>query len=89
MDLTRDFFEDNVKPHLASVPGISEVSVFGGAERQIQILVDPARLAQRGLSLLDVRTAIRGRNRDRSGGEIDAGKRQYLLRTVGRFDRSR
>ena len=85
IDLSRDFFEDNVKPHLASVPGISEVSVFGGAERQVQILVDPARLAQRGLSLLDVRAAIRSRNRDRSGGEVDSGKRQYLLRTVGRF----
>ena len=86
MDMTLDYVEDNVKPRLASVSGISEVNVFGGAERQIQILVDPARLAQRGLSLGDVREAVRSRNRDRSGGEIDSGKRQYLLRTVGRFE---
>jgi len=86
MDMTLDFVEDNVKPRLASVPGVSEVNVFGGAERQIQILVDPARLAQRGLSLTDVREAIRSRNRDRSAGEIDSGKRQYLMRTVGRFE---
>ncbi|GAB3279369.1 efflux RND transporter permease subunit [Parahaliea aestuarii] len=86
MDLSRDFLEDNVKPRLARVPGVSEVSVWGGAERQVQILIDPARLAQRGLSLADVRNAIRSRNRDRSGGEIESGKRQYLLRTVGRFD---
>lgn len=86
MDMTLDFVADNVKPRLAGVPGVSEVSVFGGAERQIQILVDPARLAQRGLSLTDVREAIRGRNRDRSAGEIDSGKRQYLMRTIGRFE---
>lgn len=86
MDLMRDFLEDNVKPRLARVPGVSEVSVWGGAERQVQILIDPARLAQRGLSLSDVRSAIRSRNRDRSGGEIESGKRQYLLRTVGRFE---
>jgi multidrug efflux pump subunit AcrB len=86
MGLTLDFVEDTVKPRLASVAGISEVGVWGGVERQIQILVDPARLAQRGLSLLDVREALRSRNRDRSGGTIDAGKRQYLLRTVGRFE---
>ena len=86
MDMTLDFVDDNVKPRLASVPGVSEVNVFGGAERQIQILVDPARLAQRGLSLTDVREAIRSRNRDRSAGEIDSGKRQYLMRTVGRFE---
>ncbi len=86
MGLALDFVEDNVKPRLASVAGISEVGVYGGVERQIQILVDPARLAQRGLSLIDVREALRSRNRDRSGGTIDAGKRQYLLRTVGRFE---
>jgi multidrug efflux pump subunit AcrB len=85
MDLTLDFVEDNVKPRMARVPGVSEVNVYGGAERQVQILVDPARLAQRGLTLGDVREAIRSRNRDRSGGEIESGKRQYLLRTVGRF----
>lgn len=84
--LSFDFFEDAAKPRLASVPGISEVSIFGGVEKQIQILVDPARLAQRGLTLLDVRTALRSRNRDRSGGMVDAGKRQYLLRTIGRFE---
>ncbi len=85
MDLMRDFLEDNVKPRVSRVPGISEVSVWGGAERQVQILIDPARLAQRGLTLSDVRNAIRSRNRDRSGGEIESGKRKYLLRTVGRF----
>ncbi len=86
IDLMLDFVEDNVKPQISKVPGISEVSIWGGTERQIQILVDPKRLAQRDLSLLDVREAIRIRNRDQSGGEINSGKRQYLLRTIGRFD---
>ena len=86
MDLILDFVEDNVKPRMTRVDGISEVVIYGGAERQVQVLVDSARLAQRGLSLADLRQAIRSRNRDRSGGEIDAGKRQYLLRTIGRFD---
>jgi|AntAceMinimDraft_5_1070358.scaffolds.fasta_scaffold00629_15 multidrug efflux pump subunit AcrB len=86
MGLSLDFVEDTVKPRLASVAGISEVGVYGGVERQIQILVDPARLAQRGLSLIDVRDTLRSRNRDRSGGTVEAGKRQYLLRTVGRFE---
>jgi multidrug efflux pump subunit AcrB len=85
MDLIRDFVEDNVKPRLSRVSGISEVSMSGGAERQMQILIDPARLAQRGLSLPEVRAAIRSRNTDRSGGDVESGKRQYLLRTVGRF----
>ena len=86
IELALDFVEDTVKTRLSRVTGISEVSVFGGVERQVQILVDPARLASRGLSLVDVREALRSRNRDRSGGTVDAGKREYLLRTVGRFE---
>jgi multidrug efflux pump subunit AcrB len=86
LDLARDFLEDNVKPRMASVAGVSEVNLWAGSQRQIQILVDPARLAQRGLSLVDVRNAIRDRNRDRSGGDLNSGKRQYLLRTIGRFE---
>jgi multidrug efflux pump subunit AcrB len=86
LDMMQDFIEDNVKWRMSSVQGVSEVYIRGGAERQIQILIDPAKLAQRGLSLSDVRQAIRSRNRDRSGGEISSGKRQYLLRTIGRFD---
>jgi multidrug efflux pump subunit AcrB len=62
------------------------VSLRGGAQRQVQIIVDPAKLALRGLSLTDVRSAIRERNRDVSAGDINEGKRRFLLRTIGRFD---
>lgn len=85
MDMMRDFMEDNVRTRLSNVTGVSEVSVRGGAERQIRILLDPARLADRGLTITAVRDAIRRRNQDVSGGQIDSGKRRYLLRTVGRF----
>lgn len=86
IELMRDFIEDRVRPRMESVAGVSEVAVGGGADRQMQILVDAASLAQRGLSLVDLRRAITDRNRDISGGEIEAGKRRYLLRTIGRFD---
>jgi multidrug efflux pump subunit AcrB len=86
MDMMRDFIEDNVRTRMSGVPGVSQVSVWGGAERQIRILLNPSKLAQRELGVADVRRAIIARNRDVSGGEIESGKRRYLLRTVGRFD---
>ena len=82
----RDFIDDRVRTRLERVPGVSEVFVYGGTERQVQVFVDPQRLAQRGVSLLELRDALRARNRDVSGGDIDSGKRRYLIRTVGRFD---
>jgi len=86
MDMMRDFVEDNVRVRMETVPGVSQVSVFGGAERQVRVLLDPDRLAERQLTVLDVRDALRQRNRDVSGGEIESGRRRFLLRTVGRFD---
>ncbi len=85
MVMMRDFLEDNVRTRMESVSGVSQVNVWGGAERQVQVLLDPARLAERELSVVDVRRAITERNRDVSGGEIESGKRRYLLRTIGRF----
>jgi multidrug efflux pump subunit AcrB len=85
MVLMQDFIDDQVRTRMETIPGVSLVNVYGGAERQIQILLDPARLSERDITIEDVRRAITERNRDLSGGEIEAGKRRYLLRTVGRF----
>ncbi|NNJ92701.1 MAG: efflux RND transporter permease subunit, partial [Gammaproteobacteria bacterium] len=82
----QDFIEDNVAARMETVPGVSEVRTYGGAERQVQILINPAKLVERNLTISAVRNAIRERNRDISGGEIESGKRRYLLRTIGRFD---
>lgn len=85
MDMINDFVEDQVRTRMERVTGVSQVSVRGGARRQIQIHIDPAKLSQRGLSLTEVRDQIRLRNRDVSAGDLDDGKRRYLVRTVGRF----
>ncbi len=85
IDMLRDFAQDNVRPEMERVAGVSQVSVRGGALYQIQILIDQQKLASRNISLVAVRDAIRSRNKDASAGDIDSGKRRYLLRMVGRF----
>jgi multidrug efflux pump subunit AcrB len=85
MVLMQDFIDDNVRTRMETVPGVSLVNVYGGAERQVQVLLDQERLSERDISIEDVRRAITERNRDISGGEIESGKNSYLLRTVGRF----
>ncbi|MGL4398553.1 MAG: efflux RND transporter permease subunit, partial [Luteolibacter sp.] len=84
-DMMRDFIEDRTRVQLERVPGVSQVEVNGGAQRQIQILVDAPKLAERKITLTDLRDAIRERNVDLSAGDVDSGKRRYLLRTLGRF----
>jgi len=86
VDLLRDFAEDYVRPRMESVEGVSEVRVGGGAQRQIQIKVDEHKLAQRGISLAQLRSAIRSRNKDTSAGDIESGTSRYLLRVTARFE---
>ncbi len=82
----RDFLEDQARVQIERIKGVAEVSMYGGAERQVKIHVDPVKLAERGITLSELRNAIRARNRDVSGGDLDSGKRRYLLRTIGRFE---
>tara|TARA_R110000787_G_scaffold73921_7_gene164521 strand:+ start:9348 stop:12449 length:3102 start_codon:yes stop_codon:yes gene_type:complete len=86
LDMLKDYVEDNVRPRLERVPGVAQVQIRGGASRQIQIAVDTAALAERGMSLPMLRDAIRARNRDRSVGDLDEGKQRFLLRSIGRFE---
>jgi multidrug efflux pump subunit AcrB len=80
-----DYVEDNVRVPVTRVKGVSDVDMWGGAERQVRIYIDPRQLAQRGISIADLRNTIRSRNRDMSGGDLDTGKRRYVMRTIGRF----
>lgn len=85
LEMLLDFIDDNIRPPMERVEGVSRVRLSGGASRQIRIEVDTARLAERDISLAQVRDAIRRRNTDVSAGDLDSGKRRYLIRTVGRF----
>ncbi len=86
MIMLQDFITDHVRTRLERVPGVSEASIWGGAKRQIKVFVDPVKLAERQITLTALRHAVRARNRDMSGGDLDSGKHRFLLRTIGRFD---
>ena len=81
----KTFLEDNVKPILERAVGISEVSVYGGREREIQVEIDPYRLAARGLTLREVERALRRQNENISAGTIEQGKRDFSYRAIGEF----
>lgn len=81
-----DLVMERVKPRMERVPGVSQIRVRGAPEQQIRINVDLARLASVGITMQEVRNAIRDRNRDISAGDISSGKRLYLVRTIGRLE---
>jgi HAE1 family hydrophobic/amphiphilic exporter-1 len=80
-----DFCDDFLKPAFERVPGVATSNIFGGREREMQVFVDPARLAARQVTLGEMAAALDRENRNYSGGSFDEGKRHYLVRTVGDY----
>ncbi|MCA9292888.1 MAG: efflux RND transporter permease subunit [Phycisphaerales bacterium] len=80
-----DALDREVKPYIERVDGVAEVNIYGGREQEVQVLVDPVRLAQRGLTYLDMLNALRSENRNVSVGSIAEGKRDYRVRVLGQF----
>lgn len=81
-----DFMDRSVKPRFERIPGISEVGVRGATASELQVIVDPAALAQRGITFAQLRNGIVAANANFSGGKIEQGKRDFRIRATGRFD---
>ena len=78
-----DFANDVVRDRLERVPGVSRVNVFGGSEREMRVVVNPEKMARYGLTVIDIVTTLRAANASISAGDIDEGKRRYVVRTEG------
>lgn len=80
----RDLAEFTVRPRLQSVSGVSNVIAIGGGVRQVQVRPDPSRLRAFGLTLGDVETALAGAAGNTTGGYLDQGGEEALVRVIGR-----
>lgn len=83
-----DFLEDVVQERIERIAGISDVNIFGETEREMRIVVDPERLAEFRLTIEDVVDRLRAENASISGGDVEEGKRRYVVRTEGDFNRT-
>lgn len=78
-----------VKVQLERAGGVGEVRVVGGLQRAVNIWVDAERLAAYRIPITQVREALVRQNSDIPGGNVDTGRREMTLRTMGRFTSAR
>ncbi|HYW79865.1 MAG TPA: efflux RND transporter permease subunit, partial [Thermoguttaceae bacterium] len=81
-----DYADRYVKPALERIPGVAEIGLYGGREHQVQVQFDPAALAQRGISLDELRDALRMDNVNESAGDLANGRQEVRFRVIGQFD---
>lgn len=81
----RTYAEEEFKRKLESVNGVASVKVGGGLENEIQVLIDQDKASQLNIKLEDVIARLKAENVNTSGGRVEDGSREYLVRTLNQF----
>lgn len=84
MEKVREFADNTAISRLKTVPDVYSVVPFGGYRRQLQVIVDRAKLAGYGFSILDVKNAIDMANVGASGGTLTNGTSEGIVRVETR-----
>jgi CzcA family heavy metal efflux pump len=82
----RNIVDWKITNQLLAVPGVSQVTAYGGEIRQFQVLVDPAKLTAFDVSLEQVREAAAAANVNAPGGYLITPDRETLIRGLGRIE---
>jgi HAE1 family hydrophobic/amphiphilic exporter-1 len=77
--------DTTIKDRLSTVDGVASVNVGGASKREIQVRLDPDKLAAHAIALQDVQDAIARQNLNLPAGNIYEGSRQYSVRSLGEF----
>ena len=75
-----------IRPRILAIPGVAQVVNMGGGVRQYQVLVNPQRMRDFSISLAEVERAIGFSNSATSGGFLNRGGQEFLIRNMGRIE---
>ncbi len=81
-----DFIVDVIQERLERVPGVAGVNIFGDTEREMRVTVTPQALARFGMTVSEVLQRLRSSNASITGGDVEEGKRRYVVRTDGNLN---
>lgn len=81
-----DLMDKKIQPSLSQIQGMAQVNLIGGAEREIQVSVDPKKLEAVGLAMPQVHQAISAGNMDFPTGSVKTDKQDILVRLAGKYE---
>mgnify|MGYP000988770501 FL=1 len=80
-----DFAENEIGERLQTIPGVSNIQIWGQKRYAMRIWLDPSKLAAYQLTPLDIRNALEKENVDLPGGKIAGNTTELTVKTVGRL----
>ncbi|CAM8678246.1 CusA/CzcA family heavy metal efflux RND transporter [Leclercia adecarboxylata] len=72
-----------LKYELKTLPDVAEVASVGGVVKAYQIVVDPQKLTQFGISLAEVKAAVNASNQEAGGASVELSEAEYMIRASG------
>lgn len=80
-----EYVDNTLSNKITAINGVASVSVFGGRERAVRIQMDPDLMAARGVTIVDVVSALGNKNLNVPGGKIESGTGSSNVRFIGEF----
>jgi len=85
LEALTDFADDVVRERLARVSGVASVTLAGGLEREVQVLVRPGRLQTYGMSIMEIAGMVGGENITVPAGRVTESDAEFSIRVVGEY----
>jgi hydrophobic/amphiphilic exporter-1 (mainly G- bacteria), HAE1 family len=79
------YLDDDVVPRIERIDGVAQVMSVGGLAREIDVFLDRSKLELYKIGTAQVMGALSQGNQNVSGGYVNSGHKEYLVRTVGVF----
>lgn len=82
----RTYAEEQLKRRLESVSGVASVRVGGGLENEIQVSINQQLTSQLNIPISEIIKRLKDENINASGGRVEDGSQEYLVRTLNQFE---
>src|SRR5712671_2125569 len=79
-----DIADKGIKRLIESIDGVGNVEIVGGRLREVEVWVDPDKMRAFNVTAADVANAVKLQNMELPGGRVEAGQREFTVRTMGR-----
>ncbi|MEA3296576.1 MAG: efflux RND transporter permease subunit, partial [candidate division Zixibacteria bacterium] len=77
--------KEKIKPRLEPIPGVGQVELIGGSEREIRVALNPDKMEAYAVTIDDVTRSIASANLEIPGGRVEESSREYLVRLMGKL----
>ncbi|MBC2851798.1 efflux RND transporter permease subunit [Cetobacterium sp. 8H] len=82
----RSYAENTLKPLLERIEGVSQILIFGGKEQEILVEIDPEKLENYNLNILDLYNIISKASTTIPGGQVREGEKEFFIKVKGELE---